>query len=65
MKEISNKVSPGSTSSKNLFLVVFAGMTLKLEKVGPIFFKSQSMTILAVHDKRRQETLSIPEYSLK
>ena len=30
-----------------VFSVVFSGITLKLENVGPIFFKLQSMSILA------------------
>ena len=29
------------------------------------FFKFQSMSILAIHSNRRQETVSMPKYSLK
>ena len=53
--------------------VTFACLALKLENVGPnsnfqmrfFFFKFQSMSILAIHCRRRQETVSMPKYSLK
>ena len=49
-----------------LFSVIFAGVTLELESVGPCnFFKSQSMPILPIPCKRRQEIVLMPKYSLE
>ena len=36
-----------------------------LEKFGPIFRVSISMSILAIRGKRRQETVKMPKYDLK
>ena len=45
---------------------MFASIVLKLsENVGPIFFKFQSMSILAIRGNKKQETVSMARYSLK
>ena len=40
--------------------VIFENIASKLEKIGPIFFKFQSISILAIGSNRRQETVSVP-----
>ena len=57
------QISFGSTTH-NIFSAIFAGIALKLEKDGQIF-KFQSMSILAIHYNRRQETVSKSKYGLK
>ena len=56
MKTISNDFH------KNV-LVIFAGISLKLEKLAPNFFKFLSMCIHVICCNRRQETVSIPKYN--
>lgn len=38
------------------FLLFFVEIASKLEKVGPTFFKFQSISILAIRSKKQQET---------
>ena len=57
MKKISNKFRKGAPTIL-IILVSFA----KLEKVGPIFFKFQSISIRC---NRRQETVLMTKNSLK
>ena len=54
-------ISKGSIKH-NIFLVSFAGIALKLEKVGPTV---QSISIIAIRYKRQQETVSMFKYSVK
>lgn len=50
---------------QNIFLVSFAGIALKLEKVGPIFSSFNSCpSILAIRYNRREETVSMPKYNI-
>jgi len=42
-----------------IFLVIFENIASKLEKNGSIFFKFQSISILAIGSNRRQETVSM------
>ena len=44
--------------------VIFAGTAFKLEKVGPVFSKFHYTSILVIHSDRRQETGSMPKYTL-
>ena len=43
-----------------IFLVIFEDIASKLETIGPIFFKFQSISILTIGSDRRQETVSVP-----
>ena len=47
-----------------VFLVIFAGMALKLEKIGPFFFEFQFMSTLAINSNRRHEMVSMTKYSV-
>ena len=40
--------------------VIFEGTTSKLEAIGPIFFRFQSISILAIRSNRGKETVSVP-----
>ena len=42
------------------FWVIFKNIASKREKIGPLFFKFQSISILAISSNRRQETVSVP-----
>ena len=57
---------PSNFSTNHNFLGdIFAGMALKLEKVGSFFFFQVSvMSILAINSNRWQETVSIAKYSV-
>ena len=45
--------------------MIFAVIALKLEKGLPNFFKFQSISTIAIRCIRRQETVSIPNFSVK
>ena len=44
--------------------VIFADTAFKLEKVGPVFSKFHYTSILVIHSNRRQETGSMPKYTI-
>ena len=44
--------------------MIFAVIALKLEKGLPNFFKFQSISTIAIRCIRRQETVSIPKFSV-
>ena len=44
--------------------VIFADMTLELERVGPIFSSVNQCPSLAICSNRRQETVSMPKFVL-
>ena len=46
-------------------MMIFAVIALKLEKGLPNFFKFQSISTIAIRCIRRQETVSIPKFSVK
>ena len=46
-------------------MMIFAVIALQLEKGLPNFFKFQSSSIIAIRCIRRQETISIPKFSVK
>ena len=55
----------GEQITMNMFLIVFVGIAFKRWITWPNFIKFQSMSILAmIPSNRRQETVSIPKYSL-
>ena len=45
--------------------MIFAVIAVKLEKGLPNFFKFKSISIIAIRCIRRQETVSIPKFSVK
>ena len=64
--KISKTIPSRSAHPNNQFLGDFAGIALKLERVGPIFFNFQSMFILAIRCmQQRQGTVSMPKYSFR
>ena len=66
MREISNEFHQGEPHvTTKMFLVIFKHIASQFEKIGPIFFKFQAIFILAICSNRRQETLSVPNDSLK
>ena len=58
MKKISNKLHHQEALTIIILGVTFAGLALKLEKVGPNS-NFQSMSVLAIHCRTRQETVSL------
>ena len=46
-------------TNHNIYFVSFTHFALKLEKVCPTLFKSQSISILAIRTNSRQETVSM------
>ena len=68
MERVSNKLHNQGALTMIIMGVIFAGLALKLEKVGPksnfkcFVFEFQSMSIFA---RKRQETVLMPKYSLK
>ena len=49
-----------------IFLVIFAGMALKLENVGPIFsILNPCPSLIAISYNRQQETVSMRKCSVK
>ena len=61
--EVIQQISSGS-AHHDTFGRSFAGIALKLEKVGPSFHLFQFMSILIIRCNRRKETASVPKYSL-
>ena len=58
MNRTSKKLIREPTNHNN-FLVIIAGMALKL------FFKFKSMSFLTIRKNRRQKKISVPKYSLE
>ena len=48
-----------------MFWLIFAGITLKLGTVGPIFSSFNSCPLFALRSNKQLETVSVSEYSLK
>ena len=61
VKKLLNKLHQGAIT----IIIIFAVIALKLEKGLPNFFKFQSISIIAIRCIRRQETVSIPKFSVK
>ena len=61
VKKLLNKLHQGAIT----VIMVFAVIALKLEKGLPNFFKFQSICMIAIRCIRRQETVSIPKFSVK
>ena len=58
MKKISKQFRQGALTI--IFLGDSSGLALKLQKVDPIFYKFQSVSILAIRSNGWQETVSMP-----
>ena len=63
MKKMSNKFHQGGLTII-LSRRVFAGMTLKLGKSWPRFFKLQSLSIPVIRSYRRQKTFPPPKHTV-
>ena len=59
IRKISNELYQGELIII-IILVIFEDMASKLEKIGPMLSKFQSISILAIRGNRWQETVSVP-----
>ena len=66
MKKISNKFYQGASLTTISFLVIFAGIVLKLEETGLIVSSINSYpSCQFVRSKRQKETIRAAKYDLK